>query len=477
MLVQVRLVELPNVQWEADAALVPPRRCPAVAQVGLSWSHARASAVMSRPSASRGRCLVDHHDLRRLKRLLLCLRVHWVKRRAVQRDHLVIADQLTLQLSVVRLRVLLGVLLVLGGFTFLLFSVVLCLLCCERDVLLRQVIEPELELGVLLLGRLVLAAGEGVQVCHSGAGLVSLRMVASFCMLDLLLLRPETFLVACRLLAEFQGVRSVRRLAVRGCHPSWNNLIAERVLIVGGGGCRALVLLVVGLLMCAGTRTDLGGAEGTLVALRPKLLQPSTLLLLHNPWLLGLSVTFLSMRMLRRCRGEILLNHVLALAQDRALLLLIELEQALRGALARHLIVGGHGLQVSGLLALVDVVGRADDERVLVVLGMQLLDVVGVRLSPQVLRLLDTAEESTSAGQQLVIVYTVQVLASLHAIRGHVHLVVSTLVARVLEHQIQVRKRLLHIGWGASDRPMSHVALRDQRRLRTTWQACRAMHT
>ena len=47
---------------------------------------------------------------------------------------------------------------------------------------------------------------------------------------------------------------------------------------------------------------------------------------------------------------------------------------------------------------------------------MQLLDVVGVRLRPQVLRLLNAAEEPTSAGQQLVIVHAVQMLASLHAI-------------------------------------------------------------
>lgn len=45
------------------------------------------------------------------------------------------------------------------------------------------------------------------------------------------------------------------------------------------------------------------------------------------------------MRMLHRSRGEVLLDHALALTQDGTLLLLVELEEALRCALARDLIV------------------------------------------------------------------------------------------------------------------------------------------
>ena len=140
-------------------------------------------------------------------------------------------------------------------------------------------------------------------------------------------------------------------------------------VIRGRGSHGVLVLLVVRLLVGACTRADLDGAEGALVALRTELLQASARLLLHHSWLLGLSMTYLSMRMLHASGCKILLQQVLAVAQDGALLLLIELKQALGSTLARYLIVGGHGLQVGRLLALVDVVGGADDECVLVVLG------------------------------------------------------------------------------------------------------------
>jgi hypothetical protein len=117
--------------------------------------------------------------------------------------HLVLPQKMALKLPVVGLRLLRCSLRVLRNLAFPVESSVLGLLGCQRHVFLRQVIEPELELGVLLLRGLVLAPGESVEVQSRGAVLLAVGVVGCLCLLCLLALLLEALLVACRLLARF----------------------------------------------------------------------------------------------------------------------------------------------------------------------------------------------------------------------------------------------------------------------------------
>lgn len=74
----------------------------------------------------------------------------------MQLHHLVLSQEMAFKLPIVRLRVLRCSLWVLWNLPFSVESSVLGLLGRQRHVFLRQVIEPELELGVLLLRSLVL---------------------------------------------------------------------------------------------------------------------------------------------------------------------------------------------------------------------------------------------------------------------------------------------------------------------------------
>jgi len=180
----------------------------AVAQICLSWPHAWASALVYRSAASsiRRRCLVNHHDLRRLKRLLRSLRVDLVQFCTVQRYHLLLLHHLALKMAVVGLRVLLLLLLLLDHATASIRAVVLCLLGGQGDVLLRQVVEPEFELGILLLCGLVLGTCDDLAVNVGGARLRAASVDRLLCLLELLLVLFGSLLAARRLLGQLQRV-------------------------------------------------------------------------------------------------------------------------------------------------------------------------------------------------------------------------------------------------------------------------------
>ena len=118
--------------------------------------------------------------------------------------HLLLVLLLLLRLLVLYL--LLLVLLLLDGSACSEHSMVLRLLGGECYVLVRQVVEPELELSILLLCGLVLTVCEDLVVDVGGTRLRAMGIDRLLCLLELLLVLLGSFLGARRLLGQLQRV-------------------------------------------------------------------------------------------------------------------------------------------------------------------------------------------------------------------------------------------------------------------------------